>query len=150
LEFASRGYARPGPAIGTTDMLRTDTGAGVSSEIVERFLEAREAGDVEACVALVADRAIWHSPVGDPLYGRPGFRAALENAYFETAWFATETLGVRPRNGLVAARVRNRGERGGDELDSVQMLVFQVEDGLIVDVRIYVDDDAAVAEFWAD
>jgi hypothetical protein len=52
--------------------------------------------------------------------------------------------------GLFAAQVRNRGERGGEELDSVQVFVFQVSDGLIVDVRIHVDDDAAVAEFWAD
>jgi ketosteroid isomerase-like protein len=123
---------------------------GVSSEVVRRFLEAREAGDVDACVALVADRAIWHSPVGDSLHGRSGFREALESAYAESAWFATETLGVRPHEGLVAAQVRNRGERGGEELDSVQLLVFQVEDGLIVDVRIHVDDDDAVAEFWAD
>ncbi len=121
----------------------------MSSEVVERFLEARARGDVDACVALVADRATWHSPVGDALHGRPGFRAALEAAYAETAWFATETLGVRPREGLVSALVRNRGERGGDELDSVQLLVFEVEDGLIVEVRIHVDDAAAVAEFWA-
>jgi hypothetical protein len=46
--------------------------------------------------------------------------------------------------------VRNRGERGGEELDSVQLFVLQVSDGPIVDVRIHVDGDAAVAEFWAD
>jgi ketosteroid isomerase-like protein len=138
----------PSPRAGKRD--NGITGVGMSSEVVERFLAAREAGDVEACVALVADRATWHSPVGDPLYGRPGFRAALEDAYAETAWFATETLGLRSHEGLVAAGVRNRGERDGDELDSVPVLVFQVEDGFIVDVRIQVDHDAAVAEFWAD
>jgi ketosteroid isomerase-like protein len=121
----------------------------VSSEVVERFLKAREAGDIDACVALVAELATWHSPVGDDLHGPAGFRAALERAYAETAWFATETLGVRLHAGLVAARVRNRGERDGEELDSVQLLVFRVEDGLIADVRIHVDDPAAVAEFWA-
>jgi ketosteroid isomerase-like protein len=118
-------------------------------EVVERFLAARAAGDVDACVALVADRAVWHSPVGEPQLGRAGFRSALEGAYAETAWFATETLGLRPHAGCIAARVRNRGERDGEELDSVQLLVFRVEDGLIVDVRIHVDDAAAVAEFWS-
>jgi ketosteroid isomerase-like protein len=123
-------------------------GADVAGDVVERFLKAREAGDVDGCVELVAERAIWHSPVGDELRGRAGVRSALERAYAETAWFATETLGVRSRGGVVAARVRNRGERDGRELDSVQLLVFQVDDGLIVDVRIHVDDPAAVAEFW--
>jgi ketosteroid isomerase-like protein len=122
----------------------------VSSDVVGRFLEARAAGEVEACVALVSERAVWHSPVGDDLHGRAGVRAALERAYAETAWFATETLGVRMHEGRVVARVRNRGERDGDALDSVQLLVFQVEDGLIADVRILVDDPAAVAEFWSD
>jgi ketosteroid isomerase-like protein len=122
----------------------------VGIEVVERFLAAREAGDVDACVELVADRATWHSPVGEARHGRPGFRAALEDAYAETAWFATETLRVRPREDVVAAEVRNRGERDGQQLDSLQLLVFRVEDDVIVDVRIHVDDARAVAEFWDD
>jgi ketosteroid isomerase-like protein len=121
----------------------------VSGEVVERFLEARAAGDVDACVGLVAERAVWHSPVGEAQHGRPGFRAALEGAYADTAWFATETVAVRQREDAVVAQVRNRGERDGEELDSLQLLVFRVADDLI-DVRIYVDDAAAVAEFWAD
>jgi hypothetical protein len=52
--------------------------------------------------------------------------------------------------GPLRGPVRNRGERGGEELDSVQLFVLQVSDGPIVDVRIHVDGDAAVAEFWAD
>ncbi|HEY3613466.1 MAG TPA: nuclear transport factor 2 family protein [Gaiellales bacterium] len=121
----------------------------MSREIVERFLRAREAGDLDACVALVAGHATWHSPVEEDLYGPQGFRTALVAAYAETAWFATQTLAVREREGRVAARVRNRGERHGEQLDSVQLLVFGVEDGLIVDLEIRVDDPAAVAEFWA-
>ena len=121
----------------------------MSSEVVKRFLQAREEGDVDGCAALVADHAIWHSPVGDDLHGPEGFRVALEQAYAETAWFATETLGVRDHEGSVVARIRNRGERDGEELDSIQLLVFQVCDGRIVDVRIHVDDPAAVEEFWA-
>jgi ketosteroid isomerase-like protein len=140
--------ARLCPAVSGANEVPERT-ASVSIEVVERFLDARAAGDVEACVALVADRAIWHSPVGEPEHGRPGFRAALEDAYASTTWFATETLGVRPRAGVISAQVRNRGERDGQELDSVQLLVFRVEDGLIVDVRIFVDDESAVAEFWA-
>jgi ketosteroid isomerase-like protein len=119
-------------------------------ELVERFLEFREAGNVDACVSLVADSSVWHSPVGPPLRGRQGFREALEEAYVETRWFATETLGVRRHGAAVVAKVRNRGERRGETLDSMQLLLFQVADGLIIDVCIYVDDPAAVTEFWSD
>lgn len=117
--------------------------------VVERFLALREARDVEGCIALVADRAVWHSPVGAPQQGRAGFRKALEEAYADTRWFATETLGLRPQGDCVVARVRNRGERDGELLDSEQFLVFTVVDDAIVDVRIHVDDPAAVAEFWS-
>ena len=119
-------------------------------DVVTRFLAARAAREHEECLALVAERAVWHSPVGPPKHGRAGFREALEEAYADTRWFATETLGVQDRGDRVVGRVRNRGERDGEELDSDQLLVFRVEDGAIVDVEIHVDDPAAVAEFWAD
>jgi ketosteroid isomerase-like protein len=122
----------------------------VSVDVVTEFLSRRAADDIEGCLELVADHAVWHSPVGPPLRGRDGFRQALGEAYAETRWFATETLGVRPRDDRVVGRVRNRGERGGEVLDSEQLLVFRVSDETIVEVRIHVDDPAAVAEFWAD
>jgi ketosteroid isomerase-like protein len=122
----------------------------MSIDVVMRFLEWREAGETESCISLVADRALWHSPVGNAKVGREGFRDALEEAYAETRWFTTQTLGVQPRGDVIVAKVRNRGERDGEELDSVQLLVFRVEDDTIVDVRIYVDDPAAVSEFWSD
>jgi ketosteroid isomerase-like protein len=120
----------------------------MSREVVVRFLAARARRDVEACLALVADDATWHSPVGAPQRGRAGFRRAIEQAYEGTSWFRTDTLGVHEEPGAVVARIRNRGERGGEELDSVQRLVFRVVDGLIADVRIHVDRPRAVSEFW--
>jgi ketosteroid isomerase-like protein len=122
----------------------------MSIDVVMRFLEFRAVGETESCIALVADRALWHSPVGIAKVGREGFRDALEEAYAETRWFTTQTLGVQPHGEVIVAKVRNRGERDGEELDSLQLLVFRVEDETIVDVRIYVDDPAAVSEFWSD
>jgi ketosteroid isomerase-like protein len=124
--------------------------SGTELEVAERFLAAREADDVEGCLALVAERAVWHSPLGEAKHGREGFREALGEAYAETQWFATETLAVRTHGRAVVAKVRNRGERDGEELDSIQLLVIRVEDGAIVDVEIHVDDPAAIAEFWSD
>jgi ketosteroid isomerase-like protein len=122
----------------------------VGIDVVAEFLDRRAAEDVEGCLELVADRAIWHSPVGPPLHGRPGFRQALEEAYSDTQWFATETLGIRPHGDRIVGQVRNRGERDGEVLDSEQLLVFRVADATIVEVEIHVDDPAAVAEFWSD
>jgi ketosteroid isomerase-like protein len=122
----------------------------VSREVVERFLAARDRRDVDGCLALVADDATWHSPVGRPQRGREGFRQAIEEAYAGTEWFATETLSVRDDGHSVVARVRNRGERDGESLDSVQRLVFRLTEGLIAEVRIHVDDPSAVSRFWSD
>jgi len=122
----------------------------VSRAVVERFLTARERRDVDGCLELVARDATWHSPVGPPQRGREGFRQAIEEAYTGTRWFQTETLGVRDDGEAVVARVRNRGERDGETLDSVQRLVFRLAGGLISDVRIHVDDPAAVSGFWSD
>jgi hypothetical protein len=119
-------------------------------ELVEQFLKFRSEGNVEACLCLVSDSGIWHSPVGAPLHGRKEFREALQEAYSETRWFTTETLGVRPRGLDVVAKVHNQGERRGERLDSIQLLVFRIAAGLIVDVRIHVDDPAAIAEFWSE
>jgi len=121
----------------------------VSIDVVSRFLSARESRDLDECVAVVAEDAVWHSPVGPAKHGRAGFREAIEEAYANTSWFATETLEVRTVGERVAARVRNRGERRGEELDSEQLLVFRVQGGQIVDVEIDVDDHSEVAEFWS-
>ena len=122
----------------------------MSRAVVERFLSARERRDVDGCLALIADDATWHSPVGPPQRGRDGFRQAIEEAYAGTRWFVTETLSVRDDAHSVVARVRNRGERDGESLDSVQRLVFRLTDRLISDVRIHVDDPSAVSAFWSD
>ena len=122
----------------------------VSLDVVAEFLDRRAADDVEGCLDLIADRAIWHSPVGPALHGRTGFRKALQEAQADTEWFSTETVGIRPHNDRVVGQVHNRGERNGEYLDSYQLLVFRVVDGAIVDVEIHVDDPAAVAEFWAE
>ena len=122
----------------------------VNRAIVERFLAARDRRDVDGCLALVAEDATWHSPVGPPQRGRSGFRQAIEGAYARTRWFVSETLGVHDDGHSVVARVRNRGERDGESLDSVQRLVFRLTDGLISDVRIHVDDPPSVSAFWSD
>jgi ketosteroid isomerase-like protein len=118
------------------------------SDVVERFLTCRDARDTQGCRALVSESALWHSPVGPPKRGPAGFAEAIEEAYAGTTWFVTETLALERDGDAVVARVRNRGARGDEHLDSVQRLVFRVADGLITDVRVHVDDHAAVAEFW--
>ena len=118
--------------------------------VAERFLAARGRRDVEACLSLLTEDAVWHSPIGPPKRGRDGFRAAIEEAYANTRWFITETLGVQDDGSAVVARIRNRGERDGERLDSVQRLIFRFSDDRITDVRVRVDDLAAVAEFWTD
>lgn len=79
-----------------------------------------------------------------------GFREVLDEAYAETRWSRRKRSSCVPRGAAVVAKVPNLGERRGEVLDSEQLLVFPVAGGLVSDVRISIEDPAAVADFWPD
>jgi ketosteroid isomerase-like protein len=117
--------------------------------VTRRFLDARAAGDLDGAAGLVTADAVWHSPVEGPQRGRAAVREALAAACRDTDWFrfTVERLELRAP-GCVLATLVNRGERVGEQLDSRQWLGFTVRDGCIADVKIAVDDPAAVERFW--
>jgi ketosteroid isomerase-like protein len=117
--------------------------------VTRRFLDARADGDLDAATALVATDAVWHSPVEGPQRGRAAVREALAAACRDTDWFRFSVERVElVAPDCVLATLVNRGGREGEELDSRQWLGFTVRDGWITDVRIAVDDPAAVERFW--
>jgi ketosteroid isomerase-like protein len=117
--------------------------------VTRRFLAARAAGDVDAAAGLVTPDAVWHSPVEGPQRGRAAVREALAAACRDTDWFRFTVERVElVAPACVLATLVNRGEREGEELDSRQWLGFTVRGGCISDVRIAVDDPAAVERFW--
>jgi hypothetical protein len=46
--------------------------------------------------------------------------------------------------------LHNTGRRGDEDLDSLQTLFLRVREGVVADVKIAVDDQGAIEEFWGD
>lgn len=118
-------------------------------EVVRAFLEARDAGDADGAVEMVHPAAVWESPVHGEVRGRQAIQHALTESTESTEWFRSRVESLHEHGRLVIASVRNAVERTSEELDSMQALVFRVEDGLITNVTVVVDDPAAVERFWS-
>ena len=118
-------------------------------DVVRRFLVARDNDDdFTEAAALTAPDVVWHSPINGPERGRDAVRRMLEEAREDTAWFHSDLYALDARGSRVTAVVRNVGERKGKRLDSRQVLAFDVTDGEIREIRIFVDDPDAVKAFW--
>lgn len=118
-------------------------------ELVRRWLDARERGDVAALRDLTAGDAVWESPVNGAVHGRDRLVAQVAAAWEDTDAFSTETRSLEVRDGRAAAIVRNSGRRDGEVLDSLQTLFITAGDDGVRHVRVAVDDPAAVDAFWS-
>ncbi|HET9938430.1 MAG TPA: nuclear transport factor 2 family protein, partial [Gaiella sp.] len=114
------------------------------------WLDARSERDLERLAALTARDAVWVSPVDGATSGRDAVVGHVEAGFRETDAFATELLDFEARGNRAVARIRNVATRDGDELDSLQALVFEEAGGLVSSVRVVVDDPEAVEAFWED
>ena len=114
------------------------------------WLDARADRDLERLGALTRSDAVWSSPVDGDSTGRDAVVAHVDAGYRDTDAFSTELLAYEARGTRAGARIRNLAARDGEQLDSVQALVFEEAGGLVSSVRILVDDPAAVADFWDD
>lgn len=117
-------------------------------DIVRAFLEARDQGEADMAVASVHPAAVWESPVHGEVRGRRAIRDALLASTQETDWFRSHVAAIHENGGLVIAQVRNEGERSSEDLDSLQALVFRVQDGLITNVTVVGGDPALGSRFW--
>jgi ketosteroid isomerase-like protein len=125
------------------------TGSGHHANLARDFLISRSRGDYDAAIALLADDAVWHSPVDGPRRGRAAVREALVAAERETEWFRSVVDDVEVRGDWAVATIVNHAERDGRELASRQWLGFRFRGGQIAEIAIAVDDPAAVERFWA-
>jgi ketosteroid isomerase-like protein len=117
--------------------------------LVDAWLAARSVGDLDTLSSLTASDAVWHSPVEGPQLGRSAVVNEVRRGFENTDSFATKTLEVHCDPTSAIARVRNTATRGDKHLDSIQTLYLQTNRGVVSDVRIEVDDQAAIEEFWS-
>lgn len=101
-------------------------------QVIERWVECFNTGDVDKFMALYADDAVQHAVFAEPMVGKPAIRAQTE-AYFAAAKLhcIVENL-VATEDGWVVLEWLDRvGLKGCN--------VYRIEDGLIKVQRSYFD-----------
>jgi ketosteroid isomerase-like protein len=128
-------------------------------QVVQRYLDALVAGDLEAVRDSFALDAVWtlHAdlPIAGPWRGRDhivdDFLTAVAGALYEpgSVSFEFPTLIADGELVVVEWRVRARTARGG-EYANAYCGVFLVRDGRIAEVREYLDSGYAARTLFAD
>jgi steroid delta-isomerase-like uncharacterized protein len=101
--------------------------------IVEQYLTALSAGDVDAVIALVADD--FHnehtSTLGSSSTGRDTYRQRLPGFLAQFAALQYEVIDLIAEDHRVAARYRLTANFDGHPLDIPGVMLFELRDGLI-------------------
>jgi ketosteroid isomerase-like protein len=126
-----------------------------NAEIVRRFTEAQQRGDVGALMDLLADDVVWHVP-GRNLLSRDysgkvevaGFWARVRELSGGTVQI--EPIEVLGGDSYAVALVRVFAEREGRSLGGqFQAFTYRIADSKIAEFWFMVEDRYAVDAFWS-
>jgi uncharacterized protein len=130
-------------------------GFGENAEIVRRGYEAFNAGDMETLTQLFDENASWHTPGRSPIAGDHVGRDAC---FEQFGHYGGDTGGTfqaelervcEDDEGRVVGIHRNRAQKDGKQLDVDACLVFELEDGRVLDGREFFYDLDAWDRFWS-
>jgi ketosteroid isomerase-like protein len=121
-------------------------------KLAKRIWFATSTGDVEALSDLVADDVVWYSVGQTPWSGvHKGrevvldFLASVGNA---AEVFNSDLEDVLANDERAILLARMTGRRGAKTLDVPYVLIYEIRDGRVVEIRALPFDPAAVDEFW--
>jgi uncharacterized protein len=123
--------------------------------IIRRGYEAFNRGDLETLTELFGDDVSWHTPGRSPLAGDVVGREAV---FARLGLYVAETGGtfkadlkrvLTDEDGRVIGIHHNVAERDGKHLDVYCCIVFELENGRIVDGREHFYDLPAWDDFWS-
>jgi ketosteroid isomerase-like protein len=126
-----------------------------NAAIVRRGYEAFNTGDLKTLTELFGDDVSWHSPGRSPLAGDVAGREAV---FARLGRYAAETGGtfradlmrvLTDEDGRVVGIHHSVAERHGRNLDVYCCIVFELQNGRIVDGREHFYDLDAWDEFWS-
>lgn len=126
-----------------------------STDIVRRGYQAFNSADLPTLTELFDERASWHTPGRSSLAGDHVGRDAAFSQFGRYLEGTGGTFKAELRHltaddeGRVVAIHHNSGVRNGKRLDVDCCIVFQVENGRIVDGSENFQDLYAWDEFWA-
>jgi uncharacterized protein len=126
-----------------------------NAAIVRRGYEAFNTADLATLAELFDENASWHTPGRSRLAGDADGRDAV---FAQFGRYADETDGtfkadlkrvLTDEDGRVIGIHHNVAERRGKQLDVYCCIVFELEDGRIVDGREHFHDLQGWDEFWS-
>ena len=125
-----------------------------AEEVVRHWYDARARGDLDEAAELLAPDVVWHiagrSPLAGEHRGRESVNEVLRTLRERTGGtHHAELVDVVAGTSAVVVLVRVTARRGDRLLDSRQALEVRVENGVIVELRSYIDDLYAVDAFWS-
>jgi len=126
-----------------------------NAAIVRRGYEAFDRGDLATLAGLFDDNVAWHTPGRSPLagdvVGREAVLARLGRYLAETGGTFRADLRrvLTDEDGRVIGIHHNVAERDGKNLDVYCCIVFELENGRIVDGREHLYDLRAWDDFWS-
>ncbi len=126
-----------------------------NAAIVRRGYEAFNTADLATLTELFDENASWHTPGRSPLAGDADGRDAVIAQFGRYADATGGTFKadlkrvLTDEDGRVIGIHHNVAQRGGKRLDLYCCIVFELEDGRIVDGREHFYNLHAWDEFWS-
>ncbi len=122
--------------------------------LVRQLYEAFHSRDMETLAKLIAEEAVWRVPGSTLISGEHRGRAAIFE-YFRRmgelsgGTFHAELVDALASDTQAVAVATATGKRAGKTYDGSYFLLMRIEDGRIVDVRLFNDDPDAFESFWS-
>ncbi|UCE85797.1 MAG: nuclear transport factor 2 family protein [Deltaproteobacteria bacterium] len=123
-----------------------------NAKLAKRIWLAASTGDVEALSDLVADDVVWHSvgrtPWSGMHRGRDAVLAFLASIGSSAEIFNSDLRDVLANDERAILLARMTGRRGHKKLDVGYVLIYEIGEGRVQEIRAIPFDPVAVDEFW--
>ena len=119
--------------------------AAFARDVVQRYLDAMAAGDWSTLAATLAPDVERIGPYGDDFRGRAPYAEFLENIISSLSGYVLVVVDLIVDGGRVAVELNETVDDGDARLRTDETVVFDVRDGLITHVAVYLRTSERVA-----
>jgi len=125
-----------------------------NATLVNHLYDAFDEKDGERLKKLIAEDAVWYVPGSTPISGEHRGHAAIF-AYFERlaelsgGTFRAELVDILASDMHAVALASATAKRGDRTFEGSYLLLMRIENGRIVEARLFNDDPAAFEALWA-